>query len=404
WEIATTSLVDWALLTQLFRVRRPLPGSCGICIVRRTTPGLTYFLCRYGTLVSLIGFVIEVATGTSLTGFRRVRSFTVADSSSDQVLTTQNNVFWRNMSIGCSSTLLMIPCIALWGQSSGVRQILFIAAFIHWILLVSTVAAVYSYTTAVTFIMMLASLLGIARSRRDALRQCSTLWMLLRWRTVMYAAGICVVNAIATIFLILYHSTDQDLLLSTLPAFVLSSMLACRCFAHLYTERPARSPDLVFSLASYHDPQSSPPSRRVSYGEAHTIRTQSRAEAQQSLPSMPSTTTLVRSPSPQRAYIPRTTRDVPLVNMGISRTASSYSSSSTEPLNSTGHPLGASEFYGRSQSFVESPLALASPPMLVPNDLVDEHSIVFAPPRPSSSASRNSENAARRSLPPAYHP
>ncbi|KAG9004085.1 hypothetical protein FRB94_002676 [Tulasnella sp. JGI-2019a] len=247
-------------------------------------PICVYFVSKYGTLLSLIGLnYANNATG-------RINC---------QAIFTTNELF-GNIGIGGASTLLVLRCSAIWRHYPHVMYPLILLSLGQWAILLysvttvrssrgpggsciitetntSLLTALYAYTMALDFAVLIMTLLGVSRLGRPD----SSLWRLLSRDSILYCALAFVSNVIAAVFVILRLNPVMEVMF-TVPACVVSTIVACRSFARVYKlvhvkdqkgdQPPARFP--VARHASHaHRPSLHNPDKgiNVNFHEVHTL-------------------------------------------------------------------------------------------------------------------------------------
>ncbi|KAG8932921.1 hypothetical protein FRC02_000348 [Tulasnella sp. 418] len=222
WEVLLTSKFDWSILSRKRKFRYPM---------------VFYFLCRFTLLFSLIGLNIAINTTTKM---------------NCQALYTINQ-FLGNIAIATASTLLMLRAIAIWSRNLWVVVPLVILGLGQWGILLHGVVTVraswsdqlgsclvtgtlpvflrliYIYTMTYDFIVLLVSSTGLVKTSNR-----SDLWGLLFKDGIVYFAVAFIANVIPTTFLLLNLNPAMNII-TTVPACVATTVVACRAFVRLST-------------------------------------------------------------------------------------------------------------------------------------------------------------------------
>ncbi|KAG8900188.1 hypothetical protein FRB99_006188, partial [Tulasnella sp. 403] len=304
-----------------------------------------------------------------------------------------SNQFWGNVGIGGASSLLMfrtrvlshISRLAFWTHRPIVQYLLLAFSAGQWAILFYSVSTVksartpdhtcvitdtdpallvvlYAYTMTFDFSVLMLSLFGLRRMEPLNAKRRSPLWRLLFRDAIVFCAVAFSANLIATIFVILRLNTIMEIMFSV-PACVLSAVVACRSFVRLNTlPKPAK--DSLPSGVALPDIASQPQFgkeelSRVGYDEARTMPFVSGTAA-----STPYTTML-----PQAYAGAHRSRSIPLMQISVSppsppaiepppRQSRQYSSSIVPTSNSSStctslSPGGGSLGKGRKPPIIE---------------------------------------------------
>ncbi|KAG8950549.1 hypothetical protein FRC04_007368 [Tulasnella sp. 424] len=233
--------------------------------LKRSSPTVVYFFCKYGTLIAIIGLNI---------------TNNVTDNLPCQVFYT-NNQFWGNVAIGGASTLLMFRSLRTyyakaqlpipgsrkqrwtWRTLPKVKLLLYIGSAGQWAILLYNVTTVksakapdgsscvvtdtdpillmvlYCYTMAFDFLVLVVCAIGLIRIPSPE----SRIWRLVCYDAMLWCAVAFSANTIATVFIVLRLNPIMEVMFAV-PACVLSAVVACRSFRRLNKPRNSSEVEL----------------------------------------------------------------------------------------------------------------------------------------------------------------